>query len=512
VKSKEFLLKYWQEKPLMVILLASAFFRLLAVIFSKGYGMSDDHFLVIEPAQKWVDVIHNDWFPTDYNKITKPTGHPLLYTGLHYLLFKVLQAFGIYEPQTKMYVVRLLHAVYSLTIVYFGYKIAERLYNIKTANTIGLLLGLLWFMPIMSVRNLIEFVCIPPLLYATWLFIKSEGKKRWIVYFWIGILLGIGFNIRFQTFTFITGFGLSMLILKKWKESILVIFGFLICILLVQAFTDMIIWKKPFTELSEYIRYNIENANNYFTQSWYMYLLLIGGILIPPISLFIMFGFIKIWRRYLILFLPAFLFFVAHSIFPNKQERFILPAIPFIIIGGYIGWAEFKDKSIFWLKNVKLLKGFWIFFWIINFVPLCVVSVAYSKKSRVESMVYLSHKKDLKEIVIEESIRDDYTLPPLFYLGKMGFFYGVTKKYTIDALIDQMGRYDFKHHPSYIVFNQPDNLDERVKNMKRVFPNLTYETTIEPGFIDKLLHNLNPHNANYTCYIYKTNEEEPKAK
>jgi hypothetical protein len=44
--------------------------------------------------------------------------------------------------------------------------------------------------------------------------------------------------------------------------------------------------------------------------------------------------------------------------------------------------------------------------------------------------------------------------------------------------------------------------------MKKVFPNLTFETMIEPGFIDKILHDLNPHNVNYACYIYKTNEVE----
>ena len=505
---KEYLYKYWKEKPLLLILIASGFFRLLSVIFSKGYGMSDDHFLVIEAAQKWVDVNTNDWFPTATNNVTKPLGHPLLYTGLHALLFKVLQAIGIFDPQIKMYIVRFIHAFYSMSIIYFGYKIAERLSGIKAAKTVALLLGLLWFMPVMSVRNLVEFVCIPSLLFATWHFIKYKDNSRWFIFLWIGFLLGFALNIRFQTITFIGGFVITTLILKKWKESILIIIGFLLCTAIVQAFTDMIIWKRPFAELTEYINYNIQNANTYITQSWYIYLLLIGGILIPPVSIFIMFGFMRSWRKHLILFLPAFIFFVAHSMFPNKQERFILPVIPFIIILGIIGWLDFQENSLFWKRNTKLLNACWIFFWIINCIPLPFVSVAYTKRSRVEAMTYLSKQSDFKEFLLEESFNENTILPPLFYLKKMGFYYSVTKNNGVDVLITQVGKYTYNHHPNYIIFNQPDHLKERINNMKKVFPNLTFETTIEPGFIDKVLHYLNPHNVNYACYIYKTNEVE----
>ncbi len=491
-------------------MIAAGFFRLLSVLFSKGYGMSDDHFLVIEAANKWFDVAANNWFPSATNNITKPQGHPLLYPGLHALLFKFLQAIGIFDPQLKMYIVRFLHAVYSLSIVYCGYKITEKLSGIKAAKTVGMLLGILWFMPVMSVRNLVEFVSIPPLLIATWYFIKYEEKPRWFIILWIGFLLGIAFNIRFQTITFIGGFGIAILLLKKWKEAILISIGFLLCTALVQAFTDMMIWHKPFMELTEYIRFNIENAYNYFTQSWYLYLLLIGGILIPPISLFLIFGFLRSWKKHLILFLPTFLFFIAHSMFPNKQERFILPAIPFVIILGTIGWMDFQERSTFWRNNTKLLHAFWVFFWILNCIPLPVVSVAYSKRSRVESLYYIYQKKDLKEFVWDESFSDHTILPPIFYIGRTGGFFYINKDNGVDLLILHLASYDFKHHPNYIIFNQPTHLEDRVKTMKIAFPNMTYETTIEPGFIDNLLHKMNPNNVNYACYIYKTNEVEKK--
>ncbi len=508
---KNIISKYWSTKPLLTILVGASAIRLLSVVFSKGFGMLDDHFLIIESAQSWVDGFdYNNWIPSITKTVSTPTGHPLFYAGLHYLLFSFLQFLGITDPQTKMYFVRFVHAVYSLAIIYFGYKITLRLSTLKAAKTVGLLLAFLWFMPFMSVRNLIEFVCIPPLMYATWLVIKNEGKHKWIPYLFVGFLLGLAFNIRFQTVTFLFGFGMSLLLLKKWKESALILLGFAICIALVQAGTDMIVWKKPFMELTEYIRYNLANAETYGTQKWYNYILLIAGIFLPPISIFLIFGFffafLKNWRRYLLIFLPTLVFFAAHSYFPNKQERFIFPALPFIILLGTIGWYSFAETSRFWAKNTRLHAACWIFFWSLNLFPLLFISSAYSKRSRVEAMCYLSAQKDLRYILIEESQHEDFIQPPLFYLKRWCYTYYITKNYTLDSLQKNILTNEPRYRPNYVVFNGEENINQRTESLKRAFPKLEYMTTIQPGLIDNILHKLNHHNANYVCYIYKTND------
>ncbi|MFZ0389091.1 MAG: hypothetical protein WAN36_01425 [Calditrichia bacterium] len=41
---------FWERHPLIIILGLGLLVRLIAAIFSKGYGMSDDHFLVIQIA------------------------------------------------------------------------------------------------------------------------------------------------------------------------------------------------------------------------------------------------------------------------------------------------------------------------------------------------------------------------------------------------------------------------------------------------------------------------------
>jgi hypothetical protein len=499
-----FIKRMWQEKPLALILYSAFFLRLLSAIFSKGFGMHDDHFLVIEASKSWADGYdYNNWLPNKDIPHQQASGHSFFYVGLHYLLFVFLKFIGLTSAQGQMYVVRLLHALLSLITIYCGYKITEKLSSQKQAKAVGLLLAFIWFMPFMSVRNLVEVVCIPFLMMATWVIIKNEGNKKLMPFIWAGILLGLAFSIRFQSIIFTGGFGLALMFTKRFKEAIVVGIFFLFVAAGFQGICDYFIWGRPFVEFQEYVRYNIASAQDYLVQQWYMYLLLIGGIFIPPISLFFGFGFLRSWRKHLLLFLPSFLFLVFHSYFPNKQERFILPVIPFIMLLGYIGWDDFVTNSKFWQTRQKTLKYCWVFFWSLNILALAVVSFAYTKKNRVEAMTYLSHKGDVTNIVMEDSNRDEILMPPLFYLQKWVYVFGITNTYPAAEFYKEYESNKASYRPNYIIFMQAGNIDKRVAEVKKYFPTLTYETTIEPSYIDKLMHFLNPINENQTSYIYK---------
>ena len=501
---RETMIKLWNERPLRLILFLALFFRLLAVVFSKGYGMHDDHFLVIESSQSWVDGYdYNDWLPSSNNGKINPSGHSFTYCGLHYLFFSGLRSIGITDAQTKMYFVRLLHALLSLLVVYYGYRITEKLAGMRTARTAGLLLALYFFMPMLSVRNLVEMACIPFLLYPAWMVIERDEKLSPLLWLLAGLILGFAFNIRFQSILFTAGFGLALLLRKKWMGAILTGVGFLVCAAGVQGITDTIIWGQPFVEFKEYVKYNMENAAAYSTKAWYMYFTVLGGLLIPPVSLFLLFGFFRSWKKYLLLFLPSFVFFAFHSYFPNKQERFILPIFPFVIILGMIGWNEFIAASSFWEKRKRMLRGCWIFFWILNCIPLFFISVAYSKRNKVEPMSWLSEKGDVKGFIVENGDSPDQPLMPMYYLERWVHEFYVNRDVSPAAFADMMKITDDKLKPNYVIFVNAENIDVRVSKMRTVFPEMKYLATVEPSFIDKVMHWLNPkNNQNVTCYIY----------
>lgn len=502
--------KAWNETPLPLILIIAIILRLIAVIFAKGWGMFDDHYLIIESAQSWVDGLDETyWMPwSPYNK--GPTGHMLLYPGFHFLFFTFLEFLGIRDPQVKMFVVRFIHAAFSLLTIVYVYRIAEKLDGKRSARLIGLLLAALWMMPWLSVRNLIEEVCIPFLAMAFWLMIRKDKPARpFLIFFTAGILFGLATDIRLQSVLFPAGVGIVLLFRKQWKEFLGLTVGTLAAVTLILGTIDLFLWGVPFAELLGYINVCFTERDAYISLPWYNYFLTVGGGLIPPVSLFLFFGFFRNWKKYTLFFLPTLLFFVFHSYFPNKQERFILPFVPFFILLGIIGWNQFIHNSRFWQRNSKLLRGCWVFFWIVNLLLLSVVTVNYSKRARVESMKYLSRYPDIQQILVanDENRSEQY---PRFYLGQWAHIYGeLAEGETSDSLIRKVARFPRELQPRFILFTGEGLLQERVQKARESFPFLVYETTIKPGLIDDILHRVNPFNKNETVFIYRNLEFYP---
>lgn len=500
--------------PVSVILFIALGIRLLAAFFSKGFAFSDDHFDVITIAQGWLDGL-----PMWLNE-PMPPRHSMLYALTHYAIFYVLEALGIFSPEVKMTVVRLVHALYSLLVVYFGYKLTERLSNKANARLVGLMLALVWFMPFMSVRNLVEMVCIPPYLAAFYLMVKQEqnSRKRVMPYFWAGALFALAFVFRYHTVLFGAGAGLVLLYKRQWREAVAVLLGFIVTAFLIQGTIDIIFFDYPFHSIVAYFLYNTENAENFSTGPVYRFALTILGFLVPPISAFLVVGYAKTAKLAPKLFWGGLIFFVAHSLFPNKQERFILPLLPLIMILGVIGWQQFVRNSGFWHKRRKLLAVSWGFFWVLNLLATVGMAFTYTKKSRVAPLVYLSEKPNLDAIVLEFG-NHSVKKPPLFYLGRMSavhedylkdehlvyqeyltgqkqlpenfaMVYTLNEDKTPAELQEQLAGSTYR--PDYVVVVGTDDLEERMGRLHQLFPNLKLDHTITPSLYDKLLHLLNP--------------------
>lgn len=491
----------WENQPLVLIIWVAAILRLIAVLFAKGWGMLDDHFLVIEIAQSWVDGGNfNHWLPwSPENK--GPTGHTFFYAGIHFLIFSFFKIIGLTDPQIKMLLVRLIHAAFSMIVVVLGYKISEKLSGKNAAKWVGILLAALWFMPWISVRNLVEVVAIPFLFLSVWALVKTEKPYHWKIVLWAGFIAGVAFSVRYQTILFAGGIGLALLLQKQFKEGIIYGIGYFLAVAVFQGLPDFFIWGVPFAEFIEYTRYNVEYRFDYLTGEWYNYLLVIAGLLVPPFSLLLFRGFIFRWRQHLIIFLPTLIFLAFHSYFPNKQERFILTIVPFFILLGTIGWYELSSKNRFLIRQAKVLRFLYGLFIVLNLVLLAGVTTMYSKRAQVEAMTYLSRYENIETILVENSDRKNMMLMPQFYLGQWVNFYGVTSENPAKKLIDISNRPT--PDPAFLLFVRTDQLKERVAELQAIYPQIAYETTIQPGFVDELLHRINPYNKNEVIVIYR---------
>lgn len=489
--------------PLQQLLFIGFLARLISVIFSKGFGFFDDHFLIIEAAQSWVDGFdYNYWLPDPNVPERTAQGHPLFYVWLHYVFFSFCKLIGINDPQLKMMLVRLIHAIYSLLFIKYAYKITKHYSNDKVAWYSGLFMALYWFMPFACVRQLAEFVSIPPVLMAIWFLIKPNSTIK--NYLFAGLLFGVAFSVRFQIVFLLAGIGIALLIYKTSLKKILtIVVSFFVFVGITNGLVDFILWKKPFAEFLEYVNYNLNNAHAYGTDNWHMYFDLIFGLLIPPLSFLIFAGYFYSWKKLPVLFWPVLIYLAFHTYFPNKQERFVLTVFPLLIISGTIGmfviYERFKQNF-----NRKLLKGLKYFVIILNCVLLLVLSPSYGKRHMIEGAYYFYNKKNFTNYFVEDSNKDkEFLMPPLFYTGKWFSVFGVTRQFTADSALKHYnsGRVPIK--PNYVIFYQAENINARVDTLRKRFPTLTYEATIEASLLDKTLHWLNPLNDNQTAYIYK---------
>ncbi|MEA5139677.1 glycosyltransferase family protein [Arcicella rigui] len=497
--------KYLDSLNLKKIIFIGLFFRLLAIVFSKGYAFTDDHYEVVEMAQNLLDKIDSP-FTKDFLVNGEAYLFSLIYPYIHYIIFGVCEWFGSYNPETKMFFARVFNGLFSLLSIYYGYKLTERLSNrTNDAKIVALLLATFWVFPFMSVRNLREFVCIPPLLMGCYFAVKKplDQKSVLLAAWWFVISFVFRYQIIFVPFSV----GLFWLLSKaNWQKAILFGLAFIGFYFLTQGLFDYVYWGNPIASIKAYFTFNANSKNIeiYPNGPWHRYIGTIAGLLLAFPSLMFFVGYFKTFtqspnRR--MLFLASLFFFVFHSYYPNKQERFILPFVPFILILGVIGFRDiyeaFQDKKWF-RKTTNFLVSWFI---VLNTILLCVLSVTYTKRSRVESMNYFREKGDLKNFVIQNFQASQPVA--LFYLHKRLDYYEIDTPEKLADLPNEL-KTGKKIYPNYLIMVGNSDLEARLELMKKVFPKLKHETDIEPSFIDNIAYVLNPsHNHNETWFIYR---------
>lgn len=524
------------------ILFVALIFRLLAAIFSEGYGMHDDHFLTIEASSSWADGYdYNHWLPWSRGN-AGPEGHSFTYVGLNYIFFVVFKALGITDPKTLMIFNRLIHALFSMLVVYFGIRITEKLAGRKNAVTVGWILAILWIIPFLSVRNLVEITSIPFLMWGLWLAVR---EKRKIDFFYAGLLLGMAASFRYQVGVFAIGMAAYFFFKWRWNQLILFCLGVLLTFVATQGLVDFFIWGYPFAELLGYVTYNMHEGTEYMAnKNYFMYFYVLFGALLIPFGILAAIGFFRSPKRQWIiwvpaaimlvfhifypglqawfllivlltvivfaalgkfrsvstewlLYLPAVFFILFHTFYPNRQERFVLTILPVVIILGVVGFQSLRRKR-FWEKTWSVsLK----IFWIINIPLLLFATFISTKKSRVDAMYALRNEKlTNKRILLEASGESSTSLMPKFYAGQWPYGFAQREEASQIPQVYAGSTYD------YIFFFGEDGLDQRIAEYKTLYPRMQLMEKCDPSLIDKLLFKLNPKNTNQYIEVWRTNQ------
>jgi hypothetical protein len=470
---------------LKTILFFALVFRLFSAVFSEGYGMHDDHFVIIETAASWSDGIDNSgWLSWSEQSIGRPQGHSFTYVGLNYLLFKGCKSMGIYDPKTLMLINRLLHAVFSLLVVYFGFKITEKISTTKNAVIVAWLLALTWAFPFLSVRNLVEMTALPFLLWGMWWIIKEEKNQNFLC---AGLLIGVAISFRYQIAIFAITVGAIYFFRGQFKHFFLFCIGLMVTFSVTQGIVDFCVWGYPFAEFIGYATYNANEGTEYMSGNqgkYLMYFLVLMGIMLFPFGLLMGTGFFRSWKKHFLLFLPTLVFILFHTFYPNKQERFVLSVLPFFILLGVIGMACIREKP-FWGKMWKIS---WVSFWVLNIPLLLFFTFSSSKKSLVDSMYAWNDNTMSQEQILLEATAD--TKPPIL----MPQFYASSWDCKIVERADSSIPMNVADHYQfdYVLFFGEKDLGSRIAAYKKIYPKLQLVRKCEPSPIDKVLHRMNP--------------------
>ena len=490
------MLKMKLNKEYKWIIGAAILMRIIAVIFSPGYGMHDDHFLIIESSSSWADGSdYNNWLPWSEGNAGHPEGHSFTYVGLNFIYFYCMKLIGVVDPKILMFFNRLIHALVSMFVVVYGIKTAEKLANVKQAKIVGWLLAVLWIIPFLSVRNLVESAAIPFLVWGVWLLVREKNGRDFL---WAGLVIGFAVSFRYQIGVFALGVAAIYFFRFQWKAFSFFCSGVLAMFILTQGLVDFLIWGYPFAELWAYITYNMNEGTAYLPNTnYFMYFYVLIGVFFVPLGFLMLFGFFKSWKKYALLFVPTIIFILFHSLYPNRQERFILTILPIFLILGVLGYDLLSESK----RKHKIWNSSWIAFWVLNIPFLLFASTMYSKKSRVEAMYSINGNGMKNELILlEGSSSNKVSMLPRFYANDWSISTTDRTDSTMNWKINDTLGYD------YIFFFDEQNLVKRINESKKEYPKMTLVKQCEPSLLDKLLRTLNPRNSNEYIEVWKTNE------
>lgn len=523
---RQFIRYCFDEKPLLFCMWTAFAFRMVAVAFAQGVAFGFDHYIYIENSQNIVSghLTFSELIMDGDNPFSN-RGYSLIYLIFNTLFFYVSEMMGIFDPGAKMLVLRFFHALLSLLVIYYSYRLAYRLGNRKAALAVGIVASMLWFMPFMSVKSLPENVAAIMLLAGIYRFAKiSRRDYKYGDDLFVGLLMGVSVSFCYNTILFILGFAIVVGMISGKRRSLLLLLGAAISFFLLEGVVDMALVDTPFYVFSEYAGAIIDGTlRTHGSRSIYMYISLLLMMIPLPWGALGFFGYIKSWKRNFLLFFPFTFYLVTSYLLPYKGEQFLLPVTPMFFILSLSGWFRYTGGSRFWAAHQGLSKWIMVAFFAVNTPALLLASVSYTRRPQIQTMEYLSkYKNDITSILVEDSgHKGSKSLPP-FYMGKDVIIYVLNEQAEEPdpSIYYSMTRGDGNEHrlftekyfmrpqnqemPQFVIFYGDYDMPERLARMREIFPQIAYEKTISPSFADKVIQLINHHNANMPLHIYRT--------
>jgi hypothetical protein len=496
-----------KSHPLLLVILAAIVLRLPAVTFSKGYMASDDHFETVMVAYNW---LHGGFYSEDGRLLwrgahPRPINRFPLYTMFLHAIMRVYYSFGITSLDTMMYGVRLAHALLSLITVWMVFRIVGLVTgSVKWSVLAGLLAAGHGLMPYLSVRTLIEVVgghFLVATFYQLYRYQHADDQKH---IYWAGLLSGLAWMIRLQVAA-----ALLPIPLFLWWSERRFRPGFQYCLVVllmvaVASVTDYFVvgsfGETMFNQL-------LAGHEELYETIVLMYPVAALVFFIPPFSImaFWMAATRTMWREHKLLILSILSFMLIHSLMANRQERFMIPIIPLLIVTVMLAiWYHLRAGGFF-ARRKRLFCAVISVSLVINLALLFVFTANYGHRGLVEPLARLERISPPPGVV--------YVTPELNQLFPK--YYGgfdLPRRFYVFRWSD-LDRYapgeDFQDY--FIVYPPaPKDLPRYLDSLTAKVGHPVEQFHIAPSTVDNVLHLINPeHNPSREAWVYRLEGKKP---
>jgi len=293
-------------------------------------------------------------------------------------------------------------------------------------------------------------------------------------------------------------------------------------------------FRYPFHSIVYYTEYNVGLAYDQVVGPSHKYLWVLLVLLGPPVSLLFLIGFVRGIKVEPMIFFGVLVFFIWHSSFPYKVERFIFPIVPLVVILGYLGWNQLVQNSAFLSKRPTWLFYSWSYFWVLNTVFLVALTFSSVHLGRIKSMSFFKDKDAIKSIIVYHP-RTFWRYNPVYYSGKpiarwelfktdqdylwhnaietkeyldddFIMLFAINSSDSIASLKKTLAR--LQKNPNYVLIKGLEKRQERVDLWEKEYAPMEFIEEIRPSNFDRLMNFLNPkYNPDDHYFIYRADVE-----
>ncbi|MCO4756065.1 MAG: hypothetical protein KC478_16405 [Bacteriovoracaceae bacterium] len=385
------------------VLFFSALLHLIAAIFSTGFHHWDEHYQIYEFLGAKLGVSKYSDLTWEYPHMMRSWIQP----GMYYAVAKPLSWIGLNNPFSLALVFRLItSAIGLISLFYLNLATLKWIREFKYSKWAILLTHFLWFIPFIQARTSSETMSGSLFVLAISLIVINENKEKFLSSLWIGILMGLSFQFRFQLGFLVMFVWFWQLFIGKNKISSLSIqaLGIILCFGLEVLIAKWGYGKWTFTPWN-YVYENLvlNKQAGWGGMPWYDYFRLTLARGIPPISIFLVFGTTFFWMMHPkhLLTWATLPLLIVHSAISAKALRYMFPIATLTPVMMVLFYVKLQSMNIP-LKEMtrkKSFKKFIKFTWGINLIVLLVVSFK-SANPMVNLLSYLYSNQEKYESVL----------------------------------------------------------------------------------------------------------------